>query len=217
MHPAMNCAMNPASYSSSFLLRNVASTSRWRPNTLTNEWPVNASSICALSAPVCRHWATNRPCERLVIALIVKIDSGTVITAMHASSGEMMNIITVTPTIVRTDVSIWLSDCCRLWAMLSMSLVTRLSRSPRGSPSMYFSGRRLSLSSTSLRRRRMVRWTTPARRNDCPQANTAEARYRQITRMIVFRSAVNGIGWLVDHRVEDQVGGVPEQLADRAR
>ena len=41
------------------------------------------------------------------------------------------SIITTTPMIVSTDVSSWLSDCCRLWATLSMSLVTRLSRSPR--------------------------------------------------------------------------------------
>ena len=43
-----------------------------------------------------------------------------------------MNIITSTPMMVSTEVSSWLSVCWRLWATLSMSLVTRLSRSPRG-------------------------------------------------------------------------------------
>ena len=57
---------------------------------------------------------------------------GTVTRATSGSSGEIMNIITTsTPTSVSADVSIWLSVCCRLWATLSMSLVTRLSRSPR--------------------------------------------------------------------------------------
>jgi hypothetical protein len=38
----------------------------------------------------------------------------------HADDGE------------RRPLSSWLSDCCMLCATLSMSLVTRLSRSPRG-------------------------------------------------------------------------------------
>ena len=64
---------------------------------------------------------------------IPKIEIGTVISATRASTHEIVNIITVTPISSRTDVSIWLSVCCRLWARLSRSLVTRLSRSPRGS------------------------------------------------------------------------------------
>ena len=47
--------------------------------------------------------------------------------------------------------SSWLSVCCRLCETLSMSLVTRLSSSPRGCLSKYGSGSRLSLSSTSAR------------------------------------------------------------------
>ena len=37
-----------------------------------------------------------------------------------------------TPTMVSTDVTIWLSVCCIDWPRLSMSLVTRLRISPRG-------------------------------------------------------------------------------------
>ena len=58
-------------------------------------------------------------------------DSGTVTTVINVSSGEMVSIITSTATTVSTDVSSWLividSD---VW-MLSTSLVTRLSTSPR--------------------------------------------------------------------------------------
>ena len=48
-----------------------------------------------------------------------------------------------------------------------MSLVTRLSRSPRGMRSTSRSGRRLSFSSTSVRRRDIVRCTIPARMYAC--------------------------------------------------
>ena len=41
----------------------------------------------------------------------------------------MRTIIVSTPTTVSSDVSSWLKVCWRLWAMLSMSLVTLLSRS----------------------------------------------------------------------------------------
>jgi hypothetical protein len=59
-----------------------------------------------------------------------------VVSATTASSGEMTNIMVATPTSSSTDVSIWLSVCWRLCATLSMSFVTRLSRSPRACLSM---------------------------------------------------------------------------------
>ena len=60
--------------------------------------------------------------------------------------------------------------------MLSMSFVTRLRTSPRGWLSKYFSGRRPSFSSTSVRSRRTVRWVTPAMIQAWPQLNTELAR-----------------------------------------
>ena len=51
---------------------------------------------------------------------------------MIASSGEIEIIMMTTPMIVSVEVSIMLSVCWRLCATLSMSLVTRLRRSPRG-------------------------------------------------------------------------------------
>ncbi len=136
MIPEMNCAPKLALYSSSFLLRNRCSTSCCWPNTFTSACPVNASSICALRVPVCRHWATKRFFDRLVTKRMMNSDVGIVMAATVASRGEMTNIIVRTPISDSTDVSSWLSVCCRLCEMLSMSLVTRLSRSPRGCESM---------------------------------------------------------------------------------
>ncbi len=133
--PDANWAPKLAWYSSSFLAANRSSTSRCRPKALTSAWPVNVSSTCALSAPVWRHCATKRGCARLAICLMMVSDSGTVTMVITARSGEMVIIITTTPTMVSSEVSSWLSVCWRLWAMLSMSLVTRLSRSPRDWPS----------------------------------------------------------------------------------
>ena len=90
-----------------------------------------------------------------------------VTTATRARSHDTTNIITSVPTSVSVEVSIWLRVCCMPWARLSMSLVTRESRSPRGWPSTYLSGSRLSLASTSSRRRYMVRWTIPVSTQPC--------------------------------------------------
>ena len=51
---------------------------------------------------------------------------------MTASSGLIQNIIARTPMIVHTAVISWVIVCWSELAMLSMSLVTRLSVSPRG-------------------------------------------------------------------------------------
>ena len=101
-------------------------------------------------------------------------EAGTIRKVTPASSGEIVNIMMSTPTSWNTDVIVWLSVCWRLWAMLSMSFVTRLSRSPRGVTSTYDRGSRLILASTSRRSRNMVRCTTPARIHDCSHDSTAE-------------------------------------------
>ncbi len=112
------------------MARKRSSTSCWRPNAFTTAWPVKVSSICALRSPVLRHWDMNFGRARAAMARMANTDTGTVVSATTASSGEIVNIMMATPRIVRTDVSIWLIVCWRLWATLSMSLVTRLSRSP---------------------------------------------------------------------------------------
>ncbi len=58
--------------------------------------------------------------------------TGMLTRATSDSTGEIENIMTSTNTTVSSEVNAWLSVCCRLWAMLSMSLVTRLSSSPLG-------------------------------------------------------------------------------------
>ena len=95
--------------------------------------------------------------------------SGTVTSATTASSGEIHSIIPTTPSTVSSEVSSWLSVCCSVWLRLSMSLVTRLSSSPRGCWSVYASGSRWSLAATSSRSRKTVRCTASLSRNACSQ------------------------------------------------
>ena len=61
------------------------------------------------------------------MSTVTAIDSGTVSSEMTASSGLIQNIIARTPMIVHSAVMSWVSVCCSEFAMLSMSLVTRLS------------------------------------------------------------------------------------------
>ena len=70
-------------------------------------------------------------CDRFAITVVTINDSGMAMSATSASSGEMIIIITSTPTTVSSEVSDWDRVCCRDCEMLSMSLVTRLSTSPR--------------------------------------------------------------------------------------
>ena len=130
--PLTNCAPNDAVYSSSFSSAKRASASRRRPKTLTRSWPEKVSSMCALSVPVRRHWVTNRPCDRDITCLVSISEIGTEARATSASTGEIQSIIPSTATTVSSDVISWLIVCCSVWLMLSMSLVTRLSSSPRG-------------------------------------------------------------------------------------
>ena len=86
----------------------------------------------ALSLPVRRHWSMNMPCERAITCLVTIIESGTEISATSASRGEIQNMKPSTATTVSSEVISWLIVCCSVWLTLSMSLVTRLSSSPRG-------------------------------------------------------------------------------------
>ena len=57
---------------------------------------MNASSTCAFSAPVWRHWAMNRGWDRLAIALIVSSDSGHGDQRRRAASSGEIEIIMMT-------------------------------------------------------------------------------------------------------------------------
>ena len=133
------------------------------------------SSTWPFSSPVVRHCLMNCGWERLAINMVTTAESGIVTSAMAASSGEIRNIITTTPTTVRTEVMSWASVCASVCARLSMSLVTRESTSPRLCESTYFSGTRVSLSATLLRSRNMVCWVMIAVIRDCCHDSKAEA------------------------------------------
>ena len=108
-----------------------ASLSRWRPKVFTMTWPVKVSSTCAFTAPVLPHWAMNRGRAAPAMRFMPQIDTGTVTSATAVSTGEIHSIMPSTPTSISTFTRICAVVCWRLWATLSMSLVTRLSRSPR--------------------------------------------------------------------------------------
>ena len=93
---------------------------------------------------------------------VTTTDSGTVTSAIRASSQLIHSIMARTPTTVSTDVTIWLKPCCSVVAMLSTSFVTRLKTSPCECLSKYLRGRRASFASTSRRIPYTVRWATPA-------------------------------------------------------
>ena len=131
MMPEMNWALKLAWNSASLCSVNARFASFRRPKTFTSVCPVYISSMWPLS------WPVSPTARRSVAAPACRSGHdrsrpGTVTSAISASSQEIKNIITSTPTMVSSDMTIWLSVCCRVWAMLSMSLVTRLSISPRG-------------------------------------------------------------------------------------
>ena len=97
------------------------------------------------------HWAANIFCERLATRMTITAVIGIDTSAMSASCHEIENIMPTTPSTVSTEMNSWLSVCWSVCETLSMSLVTRLSRSPRGCLSKYLSGRTWILSSTRER------------------------------------------------------------------
>ena len=83
--------------------------------------------------------------------IVIAIEMGTLRSEIAASSGLIQIIIARMPMMVNTAVMICVRLCCSVLAMLSMSLVKRLSVSPREWSSKYLSGRRASFRSTSRR------------------------------------------------------------------
>ena len=101
--PETNCAPKPASNSASFSAANRASLSRRRPNTFVNSCPVNASSTCALRAPVRRHCDTNSACERFMTRPASAMLTGIVTKAIDARTGERQTIIPTTPITMSSE------------------------------------------------------------------------------------------------------------------
>ena len=123
------------------------------------------------------HCATNNRCDLRAIVRVPHSDNGSVSSVITPSSGEMVSIITSTATTVSTAVNSWLividSD---VW-MLSMSLVTRLSTSPRCRESKYDNGSLCTLSSTSARSATIVRCTVTFSSRAWTQTSSAAIRY----------------------------------------
>ena len=88
-----------------------------------------------MSWPVRRHWVMNLVWERFITVPATTTVRGIVTSAISARTHEIVSIIAKTNTTVSTDVRSWLIVCWRLCETLSMSLVTRLSNSPRGTRS----------------------------------------------------------------------------------
>ena len=132
MIPEMNCALKLEAYMRSLSSSNSSiARSEW-PNTLTRSWPVYICSTWPLSDPVHSHWEANCFCERLAISMVTTNDSGTVSSEITASSGDIQNMMIRMPITVSVEVISCVSTCCSVLETLSMSLVTRESRSPRG-------------------------------------------------------------------------------------
>ena len=97
--------------------------------------------------------------------------------------------------------------------MLSMSLVTRLSRSPRAGGRRSRAAARLSLSSTSARSRYIVRCTTPARMYACSHDQHGRRRRRGRTASSSVRcSAPKSMPLAAGQPLDDEVGRVAEDL-----
>ena len=130
----------------------------------------------------------------------------------------MMIIITSTPTSVSNDVSSWLSVCCRLWATLSMSLVTRLSRSPTLLAVDVGERQAVDLALDVGAHRYIVRCTTPARirRLQVLQHGRADVQQHRPLEHVVQLGEVDAV-LAVDDPAHDDVGGVAEQLGPEHR
>ena len=89
--------------------------------------------------------------------MVTANDNGMEPTAISARIGLIHSIIPSTPMTVRNEVSSCESPCWSVVAMLSMSLVTRESRSPCAWLSKYERGSRASFASASRRSPNTVR------------------------------------------------------------
>ncbi len=130
IRPDRNCALALASYSSSLWRLKTATDSSWRPKTVTSWCPVIISSTWPFTFPVAAHCRPNRGWARLPMAFAPHSVTGTVSSTTAVSSGEIVSIMTGTPSsISRLNTMRW-NTCWTVWVRLSMSLVTVDSTSP---------------------------------------------------------------------------------------
>lgn len=128
MVPDRNWAVKLARYSASFSSAKTRRVSSSRPKTRTSACPEKASSTRPFRRPVRAHCSAKLFCERGPTIPMTTPVSGSATRATRASCQEIENIITSTPTTVSRLVIALDRDCCSAWFRLSMSLVTRRSR-----------------------------------------------------------------------------------------
>ena len=87
--------------------------------------------MCPLRVPVDAHWTTNWGCDRLAMMAVMTSDKGTARMEMSASNGLMVSIMIEHAHDGQERRDELRQALLERGAMLSMSLVTRLSRSPR--------------------------------------------------------------------------------------
>ena len=87
--------------------------------------------MCAFSSPVDFQFCANSFWERLPMTVVTTPATGTESSATSASVGEIQNIMASTPITMSSEFSSCERVCCSVCDTLSMSLVTRLSTSPR--------------------------------------------------------------------------------------
>ena len=102
-----------------------------RPKTRTRSWPEKDSSIWPLSSPVFFHWAAKSFWLRAPMMPAATPESGRATSAIRASCQDTMNIMITIPTTVRAEFTSCAKACWSACWMLSTSLVTRDSVSPR--------------------------------------------------------------------------------------
>jgi hypothetical protein len=109
----------------------VSAAWAWCPKALMTSCPETNSSTCAFSSPVSVHCLAKWAWERRATNTVIRVDSGTVATAIAASRGEIQSIMARDPHSIRKDMMSCVRSWFMAWAMLSMSFVARLRTSPR--------------------------------------------------------------------------------------
>ncbi len=105
MVPEMNCARKLEANRLSLYSVNVAIDASAWPKAFTSECPVYISSMWPFSLPVVDHCRTNCGWARLPIRLTATTETGTVTSAISASSGEIQSIMPSTPAMVSREVT----------------------------------------------------------------------------------------------------------------
>ena len=105
-------------------------------NSATASRPVKASSTTPDTFPVASHCSVKWGRALRAIRRVTAAATGRVTRATRESCTETVSIMAKTPATVMTELSAWERVCWSVWVMLSTSLVTRESMSPREPRSM---------------------------------------------------------------------------------